>query len=84
MRRALLLLLVGLVLASFWVWRALEPPSPLLPTADAFALSQVTVINPMRERISNATLRVRDGVIDRLSFEAGAPPPDALERYGGG
>ena len=83
--RTVILLAACLVLVfGLWVWRALTPPSPLAASADGPTLHGVTVINPMVERLSDATLEVRSGRIVRLAADAGAASGKALVEYRGG
>ncbi len=71
---ALLLLAVGAA-----VWKLL-PPSPLPLPARGVVLTNVTVINPGRERLAGRTLVVEDGRIASIEpTAAGAPANPAFD-----
>jgi imidazolonepropionase-like amidohydrolase len=65
-------LLLALLVASFL------PPAGAAPTAEAFALEGVIVIQPARERRRDQRVVVRDGRIVALG-SAGAPGPSDVE-----
>lgn len=48
---------------ALWLWSISLPPKPPLPSADAFSLSRVTIINPMISRSDPVSVSVLKGVI---------------------
>jgi cytosine/adenosine deaminase-related metal-dependent hydrolase len=69
--RVFIVLVVLVATGGLWVRRALAPPPPLAAASDDFALRDVTVVNPGRERLAHATLVVQRGVIQSLAADAG-------------
>ena len=55
--RSLFAIATLMIVAALLVWRAFTPPGPLQPTATAFALHNMTVVNP---GVGAATRRDRE------------------------
>jgi Amidohydrolase family len=78
---SLLAITVLTIVTALLVWRAFTPPGPLGPTATAFALHNMTVINPGASRTTGQNLTVRDGLIQAIA--SGEMPSGALQALNG-
>src|SRR5882724_1912298 len=65
--RSLFAIAALMIVAALLVWRAFAPPGPLQPTATAFALHNMTVVNPGVGRSAGQNLTVRDGLIQSIA-----------------
>ncbi len=77
-RRALIALAASAALAATaaaGLWLALRPPSLEVPRRGAFALANVTVVEPGVGRCRGCTLVAREGRIESVSPPSGQPPP---------
>ena len=80
--RSLLAIAVLTIVAALVIWRAFAPPGPLGPTASAFALHNMTVVNPGTSRTSGQNLTVRDGLIQSMA-PGDAMPSGSLRAFSG-
>lgn len=64
--------IIGLLAAGLWVL-VLRIPSAPVPSHEAFALDDVTIINPMLDRTEKARIEVQVGVIDLGTSQANLP-----------
>jgi len=65
--RSLFAIAALMIVAALLVWRAFAPPGPLQPTATAFALHNMIVVNPGVGRTAGQNLIVRDGLIQSIA-----------------
>jgi hypothetical protein len=80
--RSLLAIAALTIVAALVIWRAFAPPGPLGPTATAFALHNMTVVNPGTSRTSGQNLTVRDGLIQSIA-PGDAVPSGSLQAFSG-
>jgi imidazolonepropionase-like amidohydrolase len=80
-RRGLLALVVLLLAGAVLLFATLRPPAPLPLPPQGVTLADVTIVNPGRERISGATLRVEGGRV--ASVEPAGAASDADARFQG-
>lgn len=71
--RISIICVTAVILAAIWIWTSFLPPSPLGVPAPGLLLTDVTIINPGRDRTPNAALTVEGEVITSI----GSAPTNA-------
>ncbi len=75
-RRSGALIAISIAVTTVWIWSVFQPPASPDPISERFRLADVTIINPMVERLTGASLSVADGTLTLGTREINATEID--------